>query len=146
MRRFLPLLAAAFLCCLSCVRPRVSDQFVRASDAADGIYRFELDLSDSLCTWDVSFYTRLEGPAKLLSEYDALPLDIEWLSPSGTLYGEQVMMSVPSGRGRVRDALRLYRSNLALTEPGAWKLALRCPCDAPLRGFGVISKRNDGTR
>lgn len=108
--------------------------FIKAADAADGVYRFETDLSDSLSAYDISFYTRIAEP---------LMLEVDWISPSAVPSLKDSVWVEPAGRKAV---FALYRSGVCPEEKGVWTIAVR-PSAVP-RGFcglGIVAKKN-GTR
>ena len=45
---------------VSCHRPASTEQFVTIDKSVGGIYGFTLDLSDTLCAYDIWFYNRVE--------------------------------------------------------------------------------------
>ena len=49
-----------------------------------------LDLSDSLCTYDISLFTRSDFPAFTPRTHRDIPLDIVLTSPSGREFSERV--------------------------------------------------------
>ena len=98
-RLLLPLLSAALL--LSCSRPLSTEIFVRSDEARDGVYVFDLTLADSLVNYDFWFYSRtLDEPLT------SLPLNVQWLSPSGRRFSETVYMRKVDSDGE----RELYRS------------------------------------
>ena len=141
----------------SCHRPSVEDRFVRVCDAAEGVYGFQVDFPDTLTTVDVSLYTRFDAAPRRLSSLTGLPLQADWISPSGQRYSETVYLQpgqVSSGLGRrirgsrfCRECIEPYRSGLLPYETGQWNLELRPLEDLPgFRGLGIIVRRHDGTR
>lgn len=131
--------AAAFvlsLCC--CSRPTEMEVFVKSADAVGGVYSFELPLEDSLATYDLSFYTRVDAPAGRRSG-GSLELNVLWVSPSGERAGETVHMDAAK-------LLETYRTGVSPLEPGVWTLKVQVvnPPEG-LRGLGLVCKEN-GTR
>ena len=56
------MLAAVGAAGVSCSRPVSYEKFVSVEDReANGLYSYTIDLSDSLCTYDVSFYSRIDA-------------------------------------------------------------------------------------
>lgn len=127
--------AAAILLLASCTRPDSYECFVRVDQAPAGLFPFQVDLSDSLSTYDIYFYTA----AYPGMDSDGLDIQAVWVGPSGQSASEDVCMDV----GKVRE---LYRSGVSMAEPGIWTLDLRVR-EVPegFRGMGIICKRN-GTR
>ena len=121
-------------------RPASYEQFVRADQASGGEYVFNLDLSDSTASYDISLYTRVDsGIMKAEDPSHSLGLEIRWVADS-TFLCETVY--VPYG-GRA-GSNSLYRSGVRPDPAGEWRVLVR-PLDAPagLRGIGIICKRND---
>ena len=121
----------------SCDAADSVEYFVPSRDAQDGIYAFNLEMTDSLTAYDVSFYTRVDA-----DKSDWLCLDVLWRSPSGKTFSETVYMKSGGSRG----AMEPYRRGLQPVEQGSWKLEIK-PVDPPrgLRGMGVVCK-NNGSR
>lgn len=143
-------LAVLFLAlCVSCGRPEVEESFVKACNVADGgVYSFSIDMRDTLCRYDLSFYTRLDVRKNRLDGIGGIGLDIVWVSPTGERYGEMVDIPVPvSGNFFSTAVVVPYRTGLLPVEPGEWTLEVRVP-DAPsgFRGLGVMIERKNGTR
>lgn len=140
--RVLRLIAALALsaAAAACSRPVSYEKFITVASSEGGLYEFDLDLSDTLATYDIWFYTRTQGhePDTL-----CLPILVAWQAPDSTIFEEQVFMRPCDSRG----AKELYRSGVAMDTPGNWKLSLR-PVEVPMGfcGMGVICYRNDGTR
>lgn len=84
------LFAAIALSLFSCSEPQSYEEFVRTgSKDEDGMYRFTLNMSDSLAVYDLSFYSRIECGNGKLAELRDFPLDITLQSPSGRKYGKR---------------------------------------------------------
>lgn len=124
-------LAAAILLLASCACPESVEKFVRVDQAPSGLFSFQVDLSDSLSTYDIYFYTA-DYPHR---DSTGLAIQVVWVGPSGQSASESVYMDVGKGR-------ELYRSGISMAEPGEWKLDLRVR-DVPegFRGIGIICKR-----
>ena len=135
-RLLLPLLSAALL--LSCSRPLSTEIFVRSDEARDGVYVFDLTLADSLVNYDFWFYScTLDEPLT------SLPLNVQWLSPSGRRFSETVYMRKVDSDGE----RELYRSGVVLSEGGQWRLSVRpLGVDDNFCGLGLICEEHDGTR
>ena len=150
MRRFLTLLLCAVLPLLvSCTRPSVSETYLLREDCAlDGIYRFEVDMSDSLARYDISLYTRIDGNHQRPDADKGVRLKMIWTSPSGRDYSENVYFSFTEsscedGFFSLQCSLP-YRSGLVPKEHGVWTLTLQQLKEIrDLRGWGIIceSKR-----
>ena len=123
------LLAILLIMAVACGRPASYEKFVRADEAAGGVYEFCPEMSDTTASYDLSFYT---AP---LSE--PLHLEIIWNSQ----HRETVWF--PAGKHRA-----LYRSGIrAGSDTLEMQLRVR-PLNAPgdFRGLGIIMHQNDGTR
>ena len=120
-------LAALILLALSCSEPLSSETFVKKTD---GTYTFEVDMSRSGCTYDISFYTRLDSRHKV----SGFPMDVRWKSPSGEVYDERVYFDC-SEHSRV-----LYRTGLIPQEEGVWTVGVRADAEG-MRGLGLICER-----
>lgn len=138
----LPVLLAV-LSLTACSRPESYEEFIQVDDSIRGRYEFELDMSDSLEVYDVSFYTRVDrGKIYSVNELPPLEIKVIWESPSGRVYDETVYMSSGDSRG-VREK---YRTGIEPYERGIWKLCV-IPDDPPkgFRGLGIVFERY-GTR
>lgn len=124
-----PLLGFALLILLAaCSRPLRSDSF-RLSDGS-GIYTFALDMSDSLCTYSLSFYASLDkGHAP-----QGFPIKVYLHSPSGATYCESLYYDASS------ELLVPYRRGLVPVEYGHWELELRASAPG-LEGMGLVCDR-----
>lgn len=124
-------------CCLalSCTPPGAYEKFVPAPGTEENIYIFDVDLSDTTCLYDVSFYTKVDTPLVKPREMKSFKMDIFWVSPSDVRFEEIVYY--PSWETTV-----LYRSSVEVAEAGEWRLAIQLT-DPPkgLRGLGVVFKR-----
>lgn len=122
--------AALFTLTVACSDSFQTSSFVKAENAADGVYEFTLNLSDSLETYDIDFYTRSRRASS-----QGYPLFVTWTSPDGESFFETVYMRLGSVDG-VRES---YRKGTVPSKYGVWKLSVapQCPSDL-LFGFGVI--------
>ena len=117
-----------------CVKPDSVEIFIPSAKADGGVYVFDLALADSLSTYDISFYTRVDG-----APLDSLPLRVMWLSPSGNSFSETVYMDTSK-------ETEVYRSGISLYEYGDWRICVRPGVEnRGFRGLGIICKQN-GTR
>lgn len=115
----------------SCKAPVYTDAFVRAADADEnGCYRFALDLSDSLCTYDVYLYTKVDGG----DLHTGIPFNIRWKSPAGEVSGDVVYWNP-------KDTKALYRSGVKPAERGEWDLSIAVLGNVKVRGLGVILEK-----
>lgn len=130
---------------LSCSAPLTMEDF-RSMDDRDSLGRFsyELDMSDSLAVYDISFYTRLDQSAKDFADGSDVCVDIEFVSPSGATFSEVVYIphsSFSSRRKGTYDCLVEYRIGSVPVEWGVWKMNLTVPQTYGMRGMGVINKK-----
>ena len=110
-----------------CHRPAAHETFLRSDGS--GLYEFDLDMSDSLVVYDVSFYTRID-----VEQLAGFPMQVRWYSPSGQLYSEQVYFDYSAG------PVSLYRRSCDPQEHGIWRMMVRC--EAPgMRGLGLVCAR-----
>ena len=145
------LLAAA----VSCARPESVEQYIGADQTPpNGLYHFSLDLSDSLATYDLSFYTRIDAGRLRMAEAKDFPLSLTLTSPSGRRYRETVFFLVDeTQRGSdfySSQYVKPYRTGLVPVEWGEWEMSVQVNGGNEvqgLRGLGIICKKNlYGTR
>ena len=160
MKAFRPLmllfLAAFAAAGVSCSRPTSTEQFVSVDDrAANGLYHYSLDLSDSLVTYDVSFYSRIDASKVRISQVKDFSMMITWIAPSGRQYRETVYFGVydesPGSDFFSSQFVKPYRTGLKPVEFGVWEMNVLVNSGAEVpgfRGLGVICKKNvgNGTR
>ena len=140
-------MVAAALCLLplACSRPDSYEEFRTFDKSKGGVHGFTLCMDDTLSTYDIWIYTRVEASSRAarqaLAEF-SMPLDIEWTDPEGNSFEEVVYMH-PGGHNGSKE---LYRSGLVPVVPGEWSLDIR-PLATPVGfcGIGIICK-TDGTR
>ena len=141
---------------LSCARPDSVEQYVGIEQReANGIYRYSIDLSDSLATYDITFYSRIDAGRQRMAETGDFPLMVTWISPSGQRYRETVFFNVrDEARGSsfyTSQYRKPYRTGLVPVENGIWDLTVHVNAgnEVPgFRGLGVICRKNlpHGTR
>lgn len=139
----------AVLCALtaalaSCSEPASFEEFVRADMAENGVYEFVLNLGDSLSTYDISLFTKVDAPVMgRIRTSSSLGLEIEWKEAGTITPALSETVYLPYGD---KGGASLYRSGVKPSSPGSWTVSAR-PIDPPtgLRGIGIICKRN-GTR
>ncbi|MDO5442206.1 MAG: hypothetical protein Q4G10_00895 [Bacteroidia bacterium] len=142
------LIQAAVL--IGCSRPVSSENFVRIEDkGVDGRYHFAIDMTDSLCTYDVYFYSRIDCGSAKLAQIRDFPMMVTWVSPSGQKFEERVYFDVHAetdDSGYYSKNFKiLYRSGLVPVSPGEWEMQVRIDSDRYVpgfRGLGVICKKN----
>lgn len=128
--------AALSISALSCREPSIKEEFVKSSKInEDGRYHFEVDFSDSLACYDISFYSDMDEA----SINDSFPITVHWKSPSGWTFSERVYWDTSK-------EVVLYRSDIAPKEYGVWDLSVRVGAYPQLCGLGIIIEKKDGTR
>ena len=124
----------------SCKEPPSREKFILAEDSVFGRYDFEVDMTDTTRTYDLTLYTRLDG-AHLP---DSLPVSVSFVSPGGTV-SESELVFFTSGVQLVDSSyfsrgLKLpYRQDYLPEESGIWKLSVYARPAAYLRGFGLVA-------
>lgn len=127
----------------ACSEPAQMEYFC-SSDDRDSLGRFcySLDMSDSLSTYDIAFYTRIDCSPKVFDALDDIRVDVELVSPAGLSYVETVYLPVASFSSRKRctyDSVVDYRKGLTPVGWGVWQMYLSLPEIQGLRGMGVIN-------
>jgi len=102
------------------------------------MYSFVLDMSDSIASYDIYIYSRIETPSR--EHVIEIPMDIWWVDPDRTKYIEKVYFCSSSSLGEKI----LYRQDVIPSKRGKWYLGIH-PDVLPknLCGFGVELKRKD---
>lgn len=120
----------AVLLAVCCSQPSSREYFIRSDGS--GEYAFEMEMADSLASYDISFFTRIDRSPAAGAAGETFPIDIVWRSPSGRYYSESVIYLADSVRVR-------YRSGLRPPEYGLWGLTVTMPREPEgIRGLGVI--------
>ena len=152
--------AVTLLLLLSACRPNSYEQFIRADQASCGEYVFALDMGDSLATYDLSLYTRVDaGLFRADQSARSLGLEICWSPAEAETSPAPVIPDLSSvipdlssvmpdlDRASLPDSLflretvylpcggkagstHLYRSGIRPSPAGEWRLAIR-PVDPP---------------
>ena len=143
------IVAALAVVISACSRPVSSEQFVKIGEKGeDGLYHYALDFTDSLCTYDLSFYSRMDCSDAKLSGLRDFPMTVVLTSPEGRKYSEKVYFRVQkderdgdfySNQYRIR-----YRSGLVPVSWGEWEMSVRIDSDRYLpgfRGLGLICEK-----
>lgn len=160
MARFSPVtafvLAVLTAAAVSCARPDSVEQYVGIEQREpNGLYRYSVDFSDTLATYDITFYSRIDAGRQRMAAVKDFPIMVTWTSPSGQSYRENVYFVVhDEARGSnyySSQYRKVYRTGLVPVEPGVWDLTVYVNSgkDVPgFRGLGVICKKNlpHGTR
>ena len=143
-------IAALAAVSLGCSRPVSYEKFIRIEDKGeDGQYHYTLDMTDSLCTYDIYFFSRIDCNRHRLAEVRDFPLNVTWISPDGIRYAEKVYFGVHDDEEGEdyysRQYKFLYRSGLVPVRHGEWEMMVRIDSDRfvpGFRGLGVICKKN----
>lgn len=133
MRRSLFILLA-FLLAVSCREPQSQEYFIKGI----GPYVFTVDMSDTTVVYDFDLFTRLDiaRPYEPDAIPAGMPLDIQWVSPSGARFRESVYLPLSA------KVYEPYRAGVSPLEPGIWTVTLSVPA-APegLQGMGLVVKK-----
>lgn len=125
-----------------CTPPSVSEDFRSVSQKDSlGRYAFQLDMSDSLSTYNISFFTRIDCLASRFDDMTDIPVQVSLKSPSGVVFTEGVFLpraGFDAERSGTYDARMDYRTGCVPVECGVWNIYLGLPSVMGLRGVGVI--------
>lgn len=140
-----PAVIAALAMCLSCGRPSVSESFVRQSGRDSlGRYCFSLDLSDSMRSNSLYFYTMIDAADCAFREMPSeMPLHVELVSPAGKHFCEDVSIVKDSFAVRSQFSWQYelpYRTGFMPVEYGEWHMAVTVAGEnrfPGLRGLGM---------
>lgn len=115
----------------SCSHPPSYEHFVDvASYKEQGRFKYMLDMSDSLSTYDISFYTGIDCTEEDFEQMDDIQLDISLISPSGRVYRETVYLlkeTYSESNSFSKTYKVLYRSGLIPKEFGEWVMTVTLP-------------------
>lgn len=144
------IIAAVAVLLSACSRPTASEQFVKLGNkGADGLYHYSLDFSDSLCTYDLTFYSRIDCSRAKLAEVRDFPMVVTWTAPDGGRYSEKVYFNVRDGiKGEdfYSNQYRIpYRTGVVPVVWGEWEMTVRIDSDRYIpgfRGLGLIFEKN----
>ncbi len=137
------LVVAVLIAAASCSHRGEYSEFRRITQRDSlGRYAFTLDLSDSLSSYDISFYTRLDSKRAVFRNMDDISVEVTLQSPSGLLYQETVYipkMSSTSSTAFSKQYFMPYRTDAVPVLYGSWKMFLYVPSDMQtgLLGMGV---------
>ena len=117
------------------------EYFQRTGERVEGRYVFDLDLSDEDCSYDISFFTRIDKPLLRNVADTSFRLAVNWTSDQGDILDEAVWFPIDSTQV-------LYRKGVSMVNPGIWTLCVETIGEpVGMRGLGIICKRNEnGTR
>ena len=140
MRMAIPLILI-FLSVLSCREPMSVETYIHSET---GPYAFSVDMSDTTAVYDLTIYTRLDGPHRYLESDFETPLTIYWRSPSDSLYSETVYLPLEGEDENFysRQLMVPYREDVSPVEAGVWALTVTLPSPVPgLRGLGLMTTK-----
>ena len=145
------LLSAVLLAvAVSCARPESVEQYVGADQRPpNGLYQYTLDFSDSLATYDLSFYARIDAGRLRMAEAKDFPLSVTLTSPSGRRFRETVFFLVDdTEKGSAfysSQYVKPYRTRMVPVEWGEWEMTVQVNGGNDvqgMRGLGIIFKKN----
>ena len=128
---------------LSCSEPRMTETFIRSGDAR-GCYTYSLDMSDTLSTYSLYFFTRIDGSRDRPGMVRGMALDISFRSPSGRRYSEKAVIppgSFSEGGHFTMDCLVPYRTGFVPSEYGEWTMYVSVEGESVLDGFRGLGLR-----
>ena len=144
MRKLFLAFFAAILLVASCSQPATSEEFI----PAPGPYVFTLDLSDSLASYDVAIFTRIDSREEAMAETSQLPVTAVWTAPDHSMpenifgnqyftYTEKFYLPLEASRSSFfsRQVWHKYRKGLRPGIYGDWQLTLSIPDTVQIRGF-----------
>lgn len=132
----------------SCRKPSAMEFFVLNEDRGeDGLYRYEMDFSDSLATYDVYIYSRIDELGSTLLEREDIPMAAYWTAPDGEVYKDTFYFPVREAkRGFFSSEYKmLYREGITPIQRGKWSLHIDVAQGEQmptLRGLGIAYKTN----
>lgn len=143
-RRLLCVLAPVALFVVSCRPPATSEVFI----PAPGPYVFTLDMSDSLASYDVAIFTRIDAHEETLAAMGQLPVTAVWTAPDYTMkddifgnryytFTESFYLPLEGARRSYfsRQVWHSYRKGVRPGIFGDWQLTLSVPDSVQIRGF-----------
>lgn len=150
--RYLPVFVSVLFFFSSCSEPVSKENFIKQSGReADGSYKFDIDLSDSLRSNTLYIYTMIDAADREFEGMPSfIPLKIEAVSPCGTAYSETVV--IPTGdfvksTPYSRQYEALYRSDFKPVKYGKWSLSISVLGENNFKGFrGVGLKHIKGVK
>lgn len=147
--RYLVIVMAAVSAAVACSRPESMEKFILASEAQKvGGYIFDVDMADSLCTYDMDIYTRLDIRRSEVEELQDFPLTLTWTDPDGEHFPVTVYMDVTKMTDQSffsKYLIMPFMENVSPKKHGVWQLKVSVPdvvSEMGMRGFGLIVKRN----
>ena len=138
----------------SCVSPPSSKEvFIKNDDRVNGRYKFELDLSDTLASYDINLYSALDCSDDEMHELSSEKLEITLISPSNISFSEVVYFPL-DGLKRKDFPSKLYylpyRVDIVPEEYGDWTMFVSFDekkDNENIRGLGMqLIKKSNGKR
>ncbi len=131
----------------SCSEPSIRENFIKQSGKnADGSYRFNIDLSDSLRSNTLYIYALIDASEPEFDKMPSfIPLRIEALAPSGSKYCEEVGIPTDSFVKSTRYSRQyesLYRSGFNPVQYGEWILSVTVIDEDKFKGFRGIGLKH----
>jgi len=137
MRRLTEIsLAIALLA--ACSRPSSTEQFIKLGETVDSVFVFDLFMPDSLVSYDISFYTRVDAPFYGRKKTSDVKLCVEWVSSADSVaLRDTVWMQYDVMKGSCAK----YRSGVCVGQ--GWKLKVKpSACSVGFGGIGLICSEN----
>lgn len=126
----------------SCSLPYISNEFKTPSQRDSlGRYTYVLDMSDTLSSFDISLYTRIDCGVLTFDALQDIPILVSLQSPSGESFSEYAYIprsAFDAQRKGSYDAIVDYRLDCIPIEYGSWQMFLATPKVSGHRGVGVI--------
>ncbi len=135
------LVSLLFLWLTACSQPVTIEMYAPIGD------EMVLDMSDSLYTYDITFFTRADFPAFSRRPNCDIPLEVFLTSPSGRTFSEQVYFPTAEpirSTAFSDDYLAPWRTGCDPIEYGKWSLKIRIgdsEWGSHLYGFGAILEK-----
>lgn len=139
---------------VSCSEPVSGSQFVKTgSRDAYGRYEFNVDMQDSLASYDVSLVASFACADRKFVSFKSLPISLLWESPDGVSY-EGAMSLARSSMNDSSYYAKTFREEvgerLVPVRYGKWKLFVKAPEDSlkkyGLSGVGIIVRKDNSSR
>ena len=137
-----PAIVLTLLLAVACREPATSEVFI----PAPGPYTFTLDLSDSLASYDIALFTRIDAHGE--AALDELPIIAVWTAPdysseddvfSNPYYTFTEVFYLPLEASRSsyfsRQVWHRYRKGVRPGIYGDWQLSLSVPDTVNIRGL-----------
>lgn len=134
----------------ACEHPSSYEEFVKLRGRDEsGLYHFDLDMSDSLSLYDVTFYSMIDCNSVKMTSFRDFPMEITWLSPDGARkYHEKVYFPIhdetEASSFYSKQYVIPYRTGLVPVRFGVWHVSVKVEADDHIpgfRGLGVICEK-----